>query len=353
MKREIPDIHDLAGQKRLSLRQAMDFTTTVNPLGPPAKAKNAARKGLKALHHYPDSRARRLRGIIARKEGVPEENILVSGSLKGLASAVFSAFDVKNVLFPAPYPSYYNEFLLPAAPAAGFSPLDEWNGFTLEAGRWIRDMERFDAAVVASPSFVSKEAPSREVLGEITRAARSSGTLLVIEESLGGYSGCPSFTSEALGSDRCLVFRSLTEYYALAGLPAAYAVGEAKTLEHVRQTAPVNVPDTLSMEAAAAALKDRAYTGRTEAFMKQEHLFIEQKLLRIDGIEFFTSCCGFFVIALKRPPSRPMETFLRYGIVVDEILPAPARFIFFPVKDHKWNARYLKTLKNIMGGPQQ
>lgn len=353
MKRDIPDIHDLAGRKRLSLRQAMDFTTTVNPLGPSAKAKNAVRKGLKAIHHYPDSQARRLRGIIARTEGVPDENVLVCGSPKGLAAAVFSAFSVRNVLFSAPYPSYHNEFLLPDAPAAGFSPLDEGNGFTLETDRWIRDMARFDAAVVAFPSFISKEAPSREALGGIIAAARSGGTLLVIDESLREYSGCPSLAAEALVSDRCLIFRSLTEFYALAGLPVAYAVGESKTLEHIRQKASVTVPDTLSMEAAMAALKDRAYAGRTKAFMKQEHPFIKERLLRIDGVEFFTTCCGFFAVALERPPSKPMETFLRYGVVVDEISPAPNRFIFFPVKGHKWNARYLKTLKNIMGGPKK
>jgi histidinol-phosphate/aromatic aminotransferase/cobyric acid decarboxylase-like protein len=38
------DIHDYAEQKRLSLKQIMDFTTSVNPLGPSSKAKHLLRK---------------------------------------------------------------------------------------------------------------------------------------------------------------------------------------------------------------------------------------------------------------------------------------------------------------------
>lgn len=349
-----PDIHDLAGRKKLTLRQVMDFTTTVNPLGPSAKTKNALRKGLKILHHYPDRHARRLAGLIALREGVPEENVLVCGSLKSLAAAIFSAFHVRGVLFPSPYPSYYGQFLLPDAPGAGFSPLNGKDGFTMDINRWIRDMAGFDAAVIPSPFFVSAQALSPEELGEIAEAARSGGTLLVIDESLREYRGQSSLAQEAARTDRRLIIRSLTEYYSLAGLPVSYAIGEAKTLEHVRQHASVTVPDTLSQNAAMTALKDMAYPGRTRVFMKRERSFIEENLRRIDGVSFFMTCCGFFVVSLKRPPSKPMETFLRYGIIVDELEAGRnERFMFLPVKDHKWNARYLKTLKNIMGAPQK
>jgi len=354
MKRDIPDIHEFAAHKRLSLRQVMDFTTTVNPLGPSAKTRNAIRKDLKIVGRYPDRQARHLTSLIARMEGVPAENILVCESFTGLVSAILQASGAKTAIFPEPYPAYYRELLSSGSTQFSFSSLDEGNDFSFNHEKWLDEMAGHDAAILARPSFISASSPSREDLRKIVKTAGIGKNLLLIDETLREYSGHASLAGDILRSDRCLVVRSLSEYYALAGLPVAYAIGEGEALRQIRQLSSISPPNTLAATAAMAALRDRAYRDRTQVFMKQEHSFIEEGLRRIDGVSFFMTGCGFFVVSLNRSPSKPMETFLHYRIVVDELLVVQnTRFIFFPVKDHKWNARYLKTLKNIMGAPQR
>jgi len=350
MKRDIPDIHEFAASNRISLPRIMDFTTTVNGLGPPARAKNAVRKNLRVLDRYPDREARHLKRAVARAVGVPEENVLVAGDFGTLVTALLHAFGARTVLNQAPYPAYQRE--LPEGPAElSFFPLDPADGFALDLAGWGRRMRHCDAAILASPSFVSVEEPSRAAVASLIAEAQDLDTLLIIDETLAGYSGTPSLAPDILQHDGGLVVASLSEYYALAGLPVSYAIGSAATIEDIRRRSSIAPPGTFAAAAAVEALRDRAYPLRTRSFMKREGSFIEKGLRDIPGISFFTTACGFFVVTIIDGPLKPHETFHRYRIVVDDL--GDARTLFFPLKDHKWNARYLKTLKNIMGVHKQ
>ncbi len=117
------------------------------------------------------------------------------------------------------------------------------------------------------------------------------------------------------------------------------------TLAAIRQRFPVDPPSTLAAAAATASLRDKDYPRRTRIYFADEHAFIEERLRKIPGISFYTTACGSFVIKFARSAVEELEKFSRYNILVDTI----SGCLFFPVKDHKWNARYLKTLKNIMG----
>lgn len=346
MKREIPDIHDFAARKNISVPRIMDFTTTVNPLGPSARARNAVRKNVKIMDRHPDAEARFLIRAIARSEGVPEKNVLVGETFAALATSILQAHNASGVLCTAPYPAYYRG-LQDGPLALHFCALDRTDRFRLDITAWLDEMRRCDAAILACPSFVSAAHPPRETIDTIVREAAGSGTLLIIDETLRRYSRTPSLSTAIAGNNRCLVLSSLSEYYALAGLPVSYAIGSDAALGGIRQRSFISPPGTLAADAAVESLRDRAYPHRTRSFIESEGSFIEEGLRRIPGIAFFTTSGGSFVITFVDHPVKPLETFSRYRIIVDDT--GDARTLFFPVKDHKWNARYVKTLKNIMG----
>ncbi len=350
MKRDIPDIHEFAASKKTSLSRVMDFTSTVNPVGPSAKARNAIRKSLKILSSRPDPEARYLVRAIARAEGVPEDSILVGESLETLVAAVLHTFSARTVLIEAPYPTYQRD-LLEGPEEPRFFPLDGRDGFRLDASRFAGEMQHCDAAILASPSFLSAGTLSRDAIQGIISAAGEHNTLLIIDETLKGYSGTPSLTADILQREGCVIMGSLGEFYGLAGLPVAYIIGTPAVIKDMKRRRAVAPPNTLAAAAAAAALRDPAYQARTKTFMEREGSFVAEGLRVIPGIAFSTTACGSFIITLVDGPSKPLETFRNYRIIVDDL--GDARTLFFPVKDHKWNARYLKTLKNIMGAPKQ
>jgi threonine-phosphate decarboxylase len=350
MKRDIPDIHEFAASKKTSLSRVMDFTSTVNPLGPSARARNAVRKSMKTLDLRPDPEARYLMRALARTEGVPEENILVGESLETLVAAILHVFGARTVLIEAPYPAYQRD-LLEGPEEPRFFPLDSGDGFSLDLSGFTGQMRHCDAAILMSPSFLSAGTLSREETQGILSEAAEHNTLLIVDETLKGYSGIPSLATHVLQKEGCVVMGSLSDYYGLAGLPVSYVIGTVSVIEDLKRRRAVTPPNVLAVAAATASLRDPAFPARTRTFMEREKSFVADGLRGIPGISFSTAACGSFVITLVDDPSKPLETFRNYMILVDDL--GDARTLFFPLKDHKWNARYLKTLKNIMGAPKQ
>lgn len=348
MVRNIPDIHEFASQNKVSLRQVMDFTTMANPLGPAARAKSAIRKNLKNLECRPDGKTGHFLRLIARSENIPEKNILPCAGFPGLVVSTLKAFRAEKVLVPVLYPSYYREFLSGGQFLFGTYP-DGDDPFSNCLDGLIGTMPEYDAVILPYPSFVASSLPPREKLIQVISASEATGTILIIDETLREYARQPSLADEALQTKRCFVFRSMGEYYALAGLPVAYAIGSKEGIEQIRQGEFVTQPDAFACRASMASLQDRAYGKRTGSFMRLERAFIEEKLRRIDGISFSSTVCGSFIISIEKRSPKMMETFARYGIIVDELIAAGGgSTLFMPVKRHKWNARYLKTLRNIM-----
>ena len=63
---------DVYGQ----LDPALDFSISLNPMGPPPQVLEAAQSALWDWNRYPDPRCRALRRTAAQREGVPEKFLL-------------------------------------------------------------------------------------------------------------------------------------------------------------------------------------------------------------------------------------------------------------------------------------
>ncbi len=344
MKRIIPDIHEFASERKIPARRVMDFVNSTNPLGPSSRAKNAIRKSIKMIDRPVDDRARYLVRVIARLHGIPEDNIVTAGSFDSLLTAITRTFNVGTLLCCDPYPSYCRK-VMEGPVNIDLLDLEEKVHFLFDRELWEKKLPDCDAAIVPYPSFISEKPLTRDdVLGMIAHA-EDRGKLLIIDETFIQYSSADSLAGDIAGHPHCLIVSSLTEYYALQGLPVSYCIGDQGTLGAIGQHSPVSAPSTLAAAAAAGSIRDRAYTRRTRAYFAGEHAFIEEGLKKVPGISFYTTACGSFVIKFRDPLTKTLDTFSRYNI----LMYLASGCLFFPVKNHKWNARYLKTLKNIMG----
>ena len=342
--RNIPVIHDFARQRKISVRRVMDFVTIANPLGPSSRAKNAIRKSLKILDRPADDRSRFLVGAIARLNNVPEDNILLASSFETLLTSIIRFFQAGKVLCPAPYPWYYRK-AVEGPVHFHFLELDEKENFVINNPFRQKDFSEYGAAIIPYPSFMSEKPFDLDDVHRMIAFAEDRGMPLIIDETLIQYTSARSAAGLLAGHPHCLVISSMTEYYALSGLPVSYCIGDAGTLAAIEQDHPLSRPSIPAAAAAAASIRDKAYHRRTRAYFTVEHDFIRERLQKIPGISFYTTACGSFVIKFPVAPKKGLETFSQHNILVDEI----SGSLFFPVKDHKWNARYLKTLKNIMG----
>ena len=75
------NIYAAARETGLAARRLVDFSASINPLGPSRLAIRAVNSGLPFAAHYPDPDCAELREAVARRHGLrPEEVLIGNGS---------------------------------------------------------------------------------------------------------------------------------------------------------------------------------------------------------------------------------------------------------------------------------
>ncbi|MDR3637206.1 MAG: aminotransferase class I/II-fold pyridoxal phosphate-dependent enzyme [Isosphaeraceae bacterium] len=295
--RPIPHGGNSAGvRRRLGLGEAplLDFSTSLNPLGPPPRALAAARDALNGADRYPELGAPRLTERLAERHGVPVDRVIVGAGTTELIGLI--AQSLREVL--ALHALQRGDPMMPVShlvePTYGeyrrVSVLNElrteaWGGHVLG---WTQEGFPSNAAGVfwtGHPNNPTGRVWERKALLESIDA--SLGLLTVVDEAFLPF--LPDEEQQSLVSavperENLLVLRSLTKIHALPGLRVGYAVASADMVTRLRQ---YQDPWTITGAAEAAALEaldDREHGDRTVRFVAEEATRVEERLWDIPGL---------------------------------------------------------------------
>ncbi len=262
----------------------LDFSVSLNPLGPPPAALDAAREAVARVNRYPVPGCPDLTNRLARLHGLPADHIMVGAGTSELIGLVALAFREAPVpvahLFEPSYAEYRRASVL--------------GGLTIQGGQgpllgWTQD----DFPTIGSrgifwtghPGNPTGRAWDRDVL--LRRIDEARGLLTVVDESF-----LPFFPDEAgrtlageiASRENLLVLRSLTKIYAFPGLRIGYALGGPDLLARLRQRqTPWSVSPTAEA-AALAALDEGGYLERTRSVVAEEASRMLRRLWDMPGL---------------------------------------------------------------------
>ena len=141
----------------IPVERIVDFSASINPLGPPAAVLRAIRSALKQIVHYPDPDCRQLRQALAQQCGVDPDMILVGNGSTELIHLLPRALAIKSALIIGPTFEEYARALMDAGSTvqyvharreAPFSPSGDKMFFEqLSAKR-----TKFDAVFLCNPN---------------------------------------------------------------------------------------------------------------------------------------------------------------------------------------------------------
>lgn len=348
------NIYDVAEQKRLSPGQIMDFTVAVNPLGPSNKAKNILRKSVRHIDIFPDGKLRYLTGLLQKREGVTPENILFGHGSTELLRVIFRSVGTKTILIPSPVSGKYKKVVSSNGLTLRHLPLDPRNNFTIAPDRIIGDMKQADSILLAHPHDVVGTALKTDDLIKLISEADRLDKILILDESYREFTTLESPVRKVIESKRTIIVRTFSLFYAMAGLPFAYAIGPEDLLRQIRDQVFPEEISTLAVNAALASMKDSLYATRTKKFIETEKDYIFRTIASIEGLSHFDTSCPFIILSFDKKPGSLEDLFFRYRILIDEFHDEEGRsYLRMPVKKHKWNARFIKTLRNALGANKQ
>jgi len=238
----------LAQALGLPLGEILDFSASINPLGPPPEVLAAARQSLDWVQHYPEVDAASLRAALAYHHGIPDDCLLPGSGSTELIYLLPRVLRPRRALLVAPAFSEYARSLLQTGCAVDQVIWRPGGAFTL--GLILDQLPgQVDLLVLANPGNPSGALIPAAELCRLRDQLPDQVTLLV-DEAFIDFAPEQSLIVEAARRPNLYVLRSMTKFYAIPGLRAGYLAGPA---EGIARLAAMREPWTLAVPALAAA----------------------------------------------------------------------------------------------------
>lgn len=306
----------------------LDFSASINPLGPPKSAINAIEKGLRGLEHYPDPNYPELRLTLGNWHDLPPEWILPGNGAAELLTwggRELAALDAVYVLSPG-FRDYKRA--LDAFGAKIIScPLDvakRSQNSLLE-----KDL-KLDAPITSNCGLLlnNPHNPTGQLFSrrEIWQYLEQFA-LVVIDEAFMDFlrpDAQESLIEEVKNYPNLVVLRSMTKFYTLPGLRIGYAVAHPQRLKRWEKWRDPWSVNSLAAAAAVAVVADTEFQEKTWQWLESARSNFYQDLLTIPGLSPIPSAANFFLVATDIPASQLQTQLLKQSqILIRDCLSFP------------------------------
>ena len=296
------NVYKVAREQRIPVDRIMDFSASINPLGPPAAGLRAIRSALKQIVHYPDPDCWQLRQALAQQCCVDPDMILVGNGSTELIHLLPRALAIKSALIMGPTFEEYARALTDAGSSVQYVHARREERFRPPLKEVLRQLSakgsRFDAVFLCNPNNPTGQVMNRQIVCELAEAVDRQQGWLIVDEAFIDYCRTQSVVSMLSEHPRMMLLRSLTKFYAMPGLRIGYLVGASKVVGQLKDRQPPWSVNSLAQEVSRAVLHDHAYATKSRSFMKSERSRFMRGLRSLSGLRVYPSAANFVLIEL-------------------------------------------------------
>ncbi|HEY7380973.1 MAG TPA: aminotransferase class I/II-fold pyridoxal phosphate-dependent enzyme [Gaiella sp.] len=310
-------------QRELGLERVVKLASNEGPFGPFPAAGEAMQRAAGELNRYPDGGCYRLRAALAERLDVRFEELTVCAGADAVIGYVCQATLDPGDEVVTGWPSFVSYVLDPlklgAVPVR--VPLRE-HRFDLEA---LLDAvtERTKLVFVATPNNPTGTMTTRAEL-DAYFARVPEHVLTVIDQAYLEYIDDPEYP-DAIGEyakagHRCLVLRTFSKIYGLAGLRVGYGVGPEPVITAIGKVRRAFDVGTTAQEAALASLDEQAELARRRA-VNRESMAALDVVLRDAGFDPVGPAVANFVFVEVGDAAALDDALLHEGVIARPMAP--------------------------------
>ncbi|MEW5762219.1 MAG: histidinol-phosphate transaminase [Bacillota bacterium] len=326
----------------------LDFSSNINPLGPPFDVARLLEVDLAA---YPDPAAEELRGLLAARHRVDVGQVFLGNGtaeiIRLLALAYLERGDRMLVMAPT-----FGEYAC-AARIAGAEVIscfaDEDRAFAPDLDAMAELIRRCRPRMVF---LCNPNNPTGYYLGATDFAAllQQASGLIVLDEAYVNFVEGAWPSERYLAAGNLMVLRSMTKDYALAGLRLGYALGPREVVRVLERVAPPWNVNAFAQRAGVLALQsDGDYLARMRSAVRQSIAYLRNGL-RQRGFSPLKTRANFFLLPVGNAAVY-RERLLERGILVRDCasfgLPAYIRIAARPLNECHALLEALQDIANV------
>jgi len=326
------------------------FNSNENPLGTSPLVKRVVSELAESVHLYPEASYIELKQEIAKLWGVEPEQVVVGNGSDEVIELVFKAIVDKDDEIVITEPSFlmYEKF----AEIYGAKTKK------VKLKNFSHDLEGILSAVSENTKVVFIDHPHNPTGTVIKRSrwkeflkALPRHVLLVIDEAYADFieeKDTPKGIEFLQERRECLVIRTFSKSYGLAGLRLGYGIGEkdfVKVLDSIRQPFNVNL---VAAKAGVVALKDEEFLENTRKTIFEGRNYLTQELNNM-GFEVIPSQANFIMVNFGNKAKFVYESLMKRGVLVRPLgAYGFSEWIRISIGLPDENQHLVKTLKEVL-----
>ncbi|WP_162848493.1 threonine-phosphate decarboxylase CobD [Paenibacillus nanensis] len=333
----------------------LDFSSNMNPYGPPAAVFDALLHYKHDITNYPDPVSRSLRAKLAQRHGIEPDSILVGNGAAELIDLAVRALRPAKAAIAVPCFAEYGDAIRKSGAALYEGRLSAASGFQLDRS-WV------SAAIAESGASLymlgSPNNPTGALIDPaLIRELLESGATVIVDEAFMDFvpeEGRFSLLKEAAFRRNLLVLRSMTKFYSIPGIRLGYIVGHPEALAPLRA---LQVPwsvNSLAQSIGEAVLDDEEFARTSLAWLQEERPFLQRELQSF-GLYVHESQTNYLLL---RIPDELLMTAAalqremgKKGVLIRDASKFPGlddSYIRVAVKRREQNERLIGTLRTIL-----
>ena len=303
-----------AGQIGCSVSSILDFSASINPLGPPSTVLEAIKGALNTLTHYPDPNYTDLREALSQWHQVPAEWIFPGNGAAELltwAGRQLAQQEITYVMTP------------------GFR--DYWRALQAFAANiqvipfsWQND----DPLILINPPqhqstgiiINNPHNPTGKLLRvETLLPLLERLSLVVVDEAFMDFvtpSGQQSLIPLIFDYPNLVIVRSLTKFYSLPGLRLGYAIAHPQRLQQWQAWRDPWSVNSLAVAAGIAALQDQEFEQQTRQWLSSTRQGLFKQLSTIEGLNPILSTVNFLLVKSTISSSKLQQELLQQSRIL-------------------------------------
>src|SRR5262247_2224573 len=298
------DVYAWAQRACINPAEIIDFSASINPLGPPVLARKAFQKSYKEVLRYPEPYGEELKETLAKHHGMKSTEILIGNGSTQLIYLLCSALRPRKALIVAPAFSEHANALKLAGAKVRLLSLATDGRFEFSTEKFMAAWGKDDSvAFLTTPNSITGKLIPRAEVEKIARIALLERRFVVIDEAFIDFVEAESVKQLIRHNPYVIILRSLTKYYALPGLRLGYLLAHSR---RVAQFAAYLEPWSVNgpaQKVALACLADRSFGLKTERWLRRERNYLTQALIGLKSLQPYASSANFLLVRIANNAS--------------------------------------------------
>jgi threonine-phosphate decarboxylase len=298
------DVYTWAQKARIDPAEIIDFSASINPLGPPASVRKAFQKSYNEVSRYPDPYGEELKKALAKHHEMKPTEILLGNGSTQLVYLLCFALRPRKALVAGPAFSEHANALTLAGAKVRFLSLTPNDDFRFSTEDFMSAWGKADdMAFLTTPNSVTGRLIPRAEIEKIARIALLKKRFLVIDEAFIDFVEEESVKQLIWDNPYVIILRSLTKYYALPGLRLGYLLAHSR---RVAQFAAYLEPWSVNgpaQKVALACLADARFRLNTERWLHRERSYLAQALIALKRFQPYPSNANFLLVRIANNAS--------------------------------------------------